>query len=97
MLASDKKKLLSLPFYLSKRSELPEPKTGQKEWDLFQKMYGSPYNQYENVQLDDEDKITEFNYENYIPQAILDQTDTKSESFKYLIKAINLQTKTKME
>jgi hypothetical protein len=44
---SDKKKLLSLPFYLHKRSELPEPKYGQKEWDLFSKLYGALYNDYE--------------------------------------------------
>jgi hypothetical protein len=33
--ASDRKKLLALPFYLQKREALPEPKYGQKEWDLF--------------------------------------------------------------
>jgi hypothetical protein len=30
--SSDKKKLLSLPFYMAKRRELPEPKKGQVEW-----------------------------------------------------------------
>jgi hypothetical protein len=33
--ASDRKKLLALPFLLAKRVELPEPKRGQKEYDLF--------------------------------------------------------------
>ena len=61
-----------MPFYLSKRAELPEPKMGQKEWTLFQTIYGEAYNAYEGVEFDKEDKITEFNYENYIPQIILD-------------------------
>jgi hypothetical protein len=38
--SSDRKKLLSLPFYMSKRSELPEPKRGQKEMKIFEEMYG---------------------------------------------------------
>ena len=29
---SDRKKMLALPFYLSKRQELPEPKKGQFEY-----------------------------------------------------------------
>ena len=65
---SDKKKLLSLPFLLHKRAELPEPKYGQKEWDLFTKMYGKLYNEYDNEKFDSEHKITEFTYENYIPE-----------------------------
>ena len=63
---SDKKKLLTMPFYLQKRSELPEPKHGQKEWDLFTRMYGTSWSEYDDLQFDEEDKITEFNYENYL-------------------------------
>lgn len=44
--ASDRKKLLALPFYLIKRQELPEPKQGQKEWELFTEMYGKDFNYY---------------------------------------------------
>lgn len=36
---SDKKKLLALPFLMAKNRELPEPKRGQKEWDLFTDLY----------------------------------------------------------
>jgi len=97
ILDSDLKKLLSLPFFLSKRQELPEPKLGQKEWDLFTKMHNSLYNDYENAKFDDEEKITEFNYENYIPKIILDKTDTKSDDFKNMIKAANFLRKTKLE
>lgn len=38
--SSDRKKLLALPFYLSKRAELPEPKKGQYEYKLFEELYG---------------------------------------------------------
>ena len=86
---SDKKRLLSLPFYLHKRKELPEPKYGQKEWDMFSKMYGALYNDYENVEFDKEEKITEFNYENYIPETLLKQSDTKSDHFKDFVKMAN--------
>lgn len=52
---------------LSKRVELPEPKRGQKEWDLFKKIYGVEYDAFANVKFDPEEKITEFNYEKFIP------------------------------
>jgi hypothetical protein len=38
--SSDRKKLLALPFHLKKRQELPEPRKGQFEYDLFEYMYG---------------------------------------------------------
>lgn len=44
---SDKKKMLSLPFYLQKRSELPQPKYGQREWNLFKDMFGVNWNHYD--------------------------------------------------
>ena len=34
--ASDKKKLLALPFLMMRRQEPCAPKKGQKEWDIFQ-------------------------------------------------------------
>jgi len=40
---SDKKKLLALPFYLSKRMENPEPRRGQFECTLFKEMTGLDY------------------------------------------------------
>jgi hypothetical protein len=35
MSSSDRKKLLALPFYLAKRSQLPEPRRNQNEMNLF--------------------------------------------------------------
>lgn len=97
MKESDKKKLLALPFYLVKRAELPEPKIGQKEWDLFTELYGLPYNHYDDEDYDPEEKITEFNYENFIPPLMLAQYDVQSEEFKEMIKLMHLTTRTKIE
>jgi hypothetical protein len=94
---SDRKKLLALPFYLSKRQELPEPKKGQKEWDLFAEMYGTEWDQFDNLMFDQEEKITEFNYENFIPAQILKGMDTQSQDFKDLVKQLNFSNKTAYE
>lgn len=97
MQSSDRKKLLSLPFYMTKRAEKPEPKQGQKEWDLFKEMYGVEWNSYDHLKFDPEDKITEFNYEKFIPKQVLSKMDTKSAEFKKFIKLTNLNSKTKWE
>ena len=94
---SDRKKLLALPFYLIKRQELPEPKKGQKEWNLFTEMYGKEWNTYAGVKFDPEEKITEFNYEKFIHKQILKNMDTNSHEFKNYIKMLNLTTKTQYE
>lgn len=94
---SDRKKLLALPFYLIKRQELPEPKKGQKEWNLFTEMYGKEWNTYAGVKFDPEEKITEFNYEKFIHKQILKNMDTNSDEFKNYIKMLNLTTKTQYE
>lgn len=94
---SDKKKMLTMPFFLSKRAELPEPKFGQKEWDLFTKMYGTLYDDYSDAFFDEENKITEFNFENYLPERIANEDETISTSFKNEVKYMNLMTSTKYE
>jgi hypothetical protein len=40
MSASDRKKLLALPFFLAKRSQLPEPRREQNEFNLFSQLSG---------------------------------------------------------
>lgn len=82
---------------LSRRSELPEPKKGQNEWNLFTELYGQEWNHFDSLMFDQEQKITEFNYENYIPQHLLDRLDTHSNEFKTMIKAINLNRLTEYE
>jgi hypothetical protein len=94
---SDRKRLLALPFFLSKRQELPEPKRGQKEWDIFYEMFGDEWDKYDNINFDQEEKITEFNYEKFIPAQILKGMDTQSDDFKDLVKQLNFTGKTAYE
>lgn len=46
---SDRKKLLALPFYLVKRKQDPEPRYGQREWDLFKELTGKNWHDDLNV------------------------------------------------
>ena len=94
---SDRKKLLGLPFLATKRSELPDPKKGQKEWDIFYAMFGEEWDSFTGMLLDKEDKVTEFNYEHHIPKHILNTLDTQSEDFKQVLKEMNFNTKTRFE
>jgi len=94
---SDRKKLLALPFLLHRTQELPEPKRGQKEWDAFAELYGKEWDTYQHLQFDQEEKITEFNYENFLPKQLLQTLDTDSEEFKNLIKELNFNSKTEYE
>jgi hypothetical protein len=68
---SDRKKLKALPYYLAKRSELPEPRRGQKEMELFKELTGMDWNADAGVTVDHEEKITEFNYEKFLHPAFL--------------------------
>ena len=95
--ASDRKKLLALPFYMAKRSECPEPRRGQFEWDLFKELTGSDWNDDAGYKFDEEHKITEFDYEKYLNPELLKNVDTTTDSFKDFIKALNYSTKTKHE
>jgi hypothetical protein len=98
LFTSDKKKLLALPYFLSKRREHPAPKKGQWQWDLFTEVNGGDaWDKYDGVKFDPEEKITEFNYEKFIPQAQLRNMDTSSDEFKMMIKEMNLKQKTAME
>lgn len=82
---------------MSKRVEAPSPKVGQKEWDLFKEIYGVEWNYYDHLKFDPEEKITEFNYEKFIPKNVLKKVDTSSDAFKRYIKIANLNSKTKYE
>lgn len=74
--------MLALPFYLSKRSELPTPRMGQDEMDLFEELTGKEWHIYDDLDHDPETKITEFDYEKYLNPKLLEGVDTKSEAFK---------------
>lgn len=94
---SDRKKLLALPWALAKRSELPTPKRGQSEYNLFTELTGRDWNEDAHMREDREFKITEFDYENYLDPELLKNVDTKTESFKDFIRMLNFTTKTRYE
>jgi hypothetical protein len=60
-------------------------------------LYGEEWDAFDKVMFDEEEKITEFNYEQFIPAPILKEMDTESEDFKRMIKLANLKSKTKFE
>lgn len=95
---SDKKKMLALPFYMIKRSEIPAPKRGQVEWGMFKEIYGEDYwNDLDLLERDTEEKITEFNFEKFFPEGALDGVDIHGQEFKNKIKMMNLTMRTKYE
>jgi len=63
--------MLALPFYMNKRKELPEPRKGQLESQLFEEIFGMNWDEDVQMNIDTEVKITEFNYEEFIPAEIL--------------------------
>ena len=77
--SSDRKKLLALPFYMAKRSDTPEPRRGQFEWDLFKELTGSNWNDDAMASVDEEHKITEFDYEKYLNPELLKNVDTSTD------------------
>lgn len=94
---SDKKKMLALPFYAAKRTQNPDPKPGQWQYDAFKEMFGKDWNFYEGISQDNEKKPTLFDYENFFPKGYLEAVDTESEDFKNYIKRLNYYGKTSYE
>lgn len=97
--SSDRKKLLALPFYMSKRSQLPEPRKGQLEYKVFQELTKSDWFDDSFTDFDPEHKITEFDYENYFDANLLAKNKllTQSDDFKTVVRSLNLFSRTKHE
>lgn len=95
--SSDQKRLLSLPFQNARLVEFPEPKRGQKEWEFFTEIYGYEWDKFKDRVLDDEEKITEFNYEQHLPSHILKSLDTQNSEFKRFVKVFNFSNPTEIE
>lgn len=49
------------------------------------------------MQMDDEEKITIYNYEKFLHPEYLKTVDTQSEEFKNEVKLLNLNSETKYE
>lgn len=94
---SDKKKMLAMPFYLAKRKERPTPRAGQNYMDLFEELTGMNYNDDASLVQDNEQKITEFDYEKYLNPELLKNMDTQSAEFKEMVRALNFVSKTRYE
>jgi hypothetical protein len=98
LLPSDRKKLLALPFYLAKRTQNPDPRRGQTEFDLFTKLTG--FNWYDDSQtlVDEETKITEFDFENWIDPQIINAREAAAQpEFLKLIRVLNALSSTSHE
>jgi len=87
---------MALPFYLAKRSQLPEPRRGQVEYDIFTKLTGEEWFSRHHILRDNEKKITEFDYENYFSPSLLKQNKemTKTKEFKNMVKMLNVFSET---
>ena len=94
---SDRKKILALPFYLSKRSQQPEPRYGQAEYNLFSSLTGSNWYADSRTITDPENKLTEFDFENYIDPQLLNKNINDSAEFKRLLRVLNIFSKTEHE
>lgn len=94
---SDEKKLLALPFYLNRRTQMPAPKPGQWQYDMFEELYGRPYDAFAKTEIDEQKKVTLFDYENFFPAGLLKHIDTESEEFQNDIKRLNYSHQTKLE
>ena len=82
---------------MTKRTQCPDPKPGQWQYDAFKEMFGKDWHAYENLMIDEEKKITQFDYEEFLPTGYLNAVDTESEEFKNLIKELNFTSKTTYE
>lgn len=97
LITTDRKRLLSLPIYMAKRAQAPEPKRGQAEFDLFTNLTGQDFTEDIGVSLDKEKKITEFEFEKFLNPALLQRVNTGNTQFKQLIRSLNFSSQTNLE
>lgn len=95
---SDRSKMLSLPFFASRRVQGPAPQRGQWQYDLFTELAGGKeWEHFDSLEFDPEHKITVYEFEKHIPPTLLEKLDTSSEEFKRDIKLTTLLSKTQYE
>ena len=94
---SDRKKLLALPFFMAKRAESPDVRVGMAEKEIYETIFGRDWFFKPHEMVDDEKKITEFDYENYLQPELVSGEDTDTEEFKRLVRLLNLTSKTQLE
>lgn len=84
---------------MSKRRENPEPKKGQVELKYFEELYGMNYYEDAFLMFDDEKKITEFDFENYLPAYVLEKEKHRigTPEWTHLMRELNFHSKTRYE
>lgn len=71
---------------MARRVQAPEPKYGQKEYDLFKELYGKRWDHYDGLQSDPEHKPTTHDYERYLPEGYLEHVDHRGPEFRHQLK-----------
>jgi hypothetical protein len=94
LFSSDRKRMLSLPIYLFKRTQDPQPLRGQKEFDLFANLTGKSYTSDSLTMLDKEEKITEFEFEKFLNPTLLKRINIHQDVFRDFVRLTNFQTNT---
>lgn len=93
---SEKDRLLGLPFQMKRHEQFPEPYIGTWQYDLYEELYGNPYDEGKK-EFETEEKIHKFNYEKHLHPALLARFDKDSEEFDMFIKQMNVENKTRLE
>jgi hypothetical protein len=95
---SDRSKMLALPFFCARRTQGPEPKKGQWQWDLFTELSGGKsWNHYDDLEYDPEHKVNFNEYQKFFPAGLVEKMDSNNEEFKKQIRLMTLLSKTEYE
>lgn len=65
--------------------------------ELFEELTGRDYFEDARTIRDQEEKITEFNYQDFLNADLLKDIDTEGDEFKQFIKMLNYHSKTRLE
>lgn len=71
-LESDKEKMLGLPFLMHRLKQFPEPERGTWQYDLFEELFGVPYDLGKN-EFETEEKIHKHNYHQFLHPSIIEK------------------------
>lgn len=71
---SEKERFLGLPFMLKRHMQFPEPEVGTWQWNLFEDLFSHDYYAYKG-QVENEEKINKFNYENFLHPSVINKFD----------------------
>lgn len=80
-----------------KRTQSPDPKVGQWQYEAFKEMFGKDWHEYDDVLFDGQKKVTMFDYEEFFPAGFLKAVDTESEEFRQNVLKLNYESKTDLE